>query len=193
MREVDTMKRLAAVVGAVVLSLGLAGCDQFLPEPLAFTLVDSVPVVRTCVPLTISSQEIKNYASDEDYDGYVVFSARGSVALEAGSEFALAAPLDGFTTDLEASAGATTGRFGLSMDVDSREGGAWTTWAHFDGDQLTEGVWVDSYGEVLQTPCTHTDCSRFAACFNNWPEPTGLPTRPVPTFAPVPTGEPVTE
>jgi hypothetical protein len=180
------MKRLLAVVVAAAAVLGLTACDQFLPEPLAFTVVDDVIVARTCIPLTITSQSISLYASDDDYVGNEIWSTAGWISLPAGSEFAIATPLDGFTDFYDPPADLLSQRFKLEMNVDAGRGGEWSTFSLFAPGDLAEGTWTDSLGEPLDTPCTHERCVPMAACYNNWPQPTGLPTEGRPTFTPLP-------
>jgi len=180
----NVMRRISAVIVALVVAVGLSGCDQFLPEPLAFTLVDEHPVVRTCIPLTITSQSISVYSSDDDREGNVIWSATGEAVLEAGAEFELGGDMPGFTVARHKDEDFLDRQFKFEMEVSSVEGGDWSTFAYFAGGELSEGEWVDSQGYELDVPCTHDDCSRFAACFNNWPEPTGYPTEPDATFSP---------
>src|SRR5690606_17498556 len=55
--EQTAAMRRTRILGAAVamgLALLLAGCDQFLAEPMAYTRVDGTPVVRICIPLTIT-------------------------------------------------------------------------------------------------------------------------------------------
>lgn len=175
-----------AVVIAAAVAVGLTGCDQFLPEPLSFTVVDSVIVARTCVPLTITSQSISLYAGEGDYEGTQVWFTAGEADLPAGSEFAIATPLEGFFTSDETPADLLSKDFKLEMWVDAGPGGEWRTFTHFSPGEIAEGQWFDSYGTPLDTPCTHEPCSPMAACFNDWPQPTGMPTEARPTFLPMP-------
>jgi hypothetical protein len=176
------MKRFLAMAVAAAALLTLTGCDQFLPEPLAFTVVDDVIVARTCIPLTITSQSISLYSGEKDYEGYEIWSAAGSIDLPAGSEFAVATPLEGFTAYQDMSTDLLANRFKLEMTVDAGRGGDWTTFTLLSPGELAEGSWTDSWGAPLDTPCTHEPCSPAAACFNNWPQPTGMPTEARPTF-----------
>jgi hypothetical protein len=178
------MKRLAAMFVAAATLLGVTGCDQFLPEPLAFTLVDGVIVARTCVPLTISNQSISFYPDDEHDVSLGVWYASGSVHLPAGSEFAIDRPLNGFTETTAMGTDLLARKFYYTMDVDAGRGGQWTTRSHINPGDLAEGEWLDSRGAPLDTPCTHERCSPMAACFNDWPEPTGQPTESRATFTP---------
>ena len=79
---------LSTILGVIVLS----GCDYFPADPVAFTRVDDVAVVRMCLPMTISSIELKTYASDDDYEGTAVWTASGAADVEEGVEFALGQP-----------------------------------------------------------------------------------------------------
>ncbi len=180
------MKRFLAVALAAAVALGLSGCDQFLPEPLSFTVVDNVIVARTCVPMSITSQSISLYSGDEDYEGYEIWSTAGFIDLPVGSEFAIATPLDGFTNFYDEPTDLQSQRFKLEMTVDAGPGGDWTTFTVLHPGDLAEGEWIDSSGTPLDTPCTHEPCSPMAACFNNWPQPTGEPTEARPTFTPTP-------
>ena len=155
-----------------------------MPEPLSYTVVDSVVVVRTCIPLTITSQSVSVYSGEKDYEGNEVWSTSGSIKLPAGSEFAAGTPLPGFTEIAPLDIDMTSTQFKLEMDVETRRGGSWSTFSFFEAGQLVEGEWVDSYGETQDTPCTHEPCAPQAACYNDWPEPTGFPTNSRPTFTP---------
>ena len=176
------MKRFAAVALAAAALLGLTGCDQFLPDPLSFTMVDGVVVARTCVPLTISSQTISYFVNDGSYDSYPVWSATGSVSLPAGSEFALESPLEGFTESNEIPPDFYAHNYSYDMQVDAGRGGEWTSSTAIRPGDLTEGAWVDAYGTPIDTPCTHEPCAPMYSCYNNWPQPTGMPTEARPTF-----------
>jgi hypothetical protein len=181
------MKRIAVVIVAILVAVGLSGCDQLLPEPLAFTLVDGRPVVRTCIPLEVTGQSISVYSSEEDYESEMVWFSAGRAAFEAGTEIELGAQIEGLGSVGPADDAFLSSEFKFEMDVESEEGGNWTATAVFSEGDLAEGRWIDSRGEELTTPCTHEPCSPQAACFNNWPEPTGLPTEVEPTFRPSPT------
>lgn len=187
------MRRILTVVTVVVVTLGLVGCDQFLPEPLSFTMVDSVPVVRTCIPLTITTQSIVQYSGEEDYEGHVVWHASGFAKVDSGTEFAIGQPIPGLSAPAPLDPTVLTGEYGFEMHVDAGRGGDWTTFAHFDAAELADGVWLDSYGTPQATPCTHEECMPAAACFNDWPQPSGRETEAIPTFTPVPSATPTVE
>ena len=169
---------------AAVLVLCLSGCDQFLPDPLSFTVVDSTPIIRTCIPFTVNSERISVYASDKDYDGHTVWLATGAVAMDAGTEFPLAQPIEGLSVVQDDKVDFLSSRFKVELSVDTRFGGSWTTYSPFDPGQLQKDIWLDGSGNPVSVPCTHMRCSPLASCFNNWPQPTGEPTDSRPTFVP---------
>ncbi len=172
----------------------LTACDQFLPEPLAYTRVDGVPIVRVCLPLAITSIEVSreevvpasNGASRTSFR--IVWAAVGEAKVEAGTELEVGATLEGLEVVHDDEVEWRDGVFTVAMSVSHDVGGSWQTFSYIDGRDLSEGEWLNSYGESEATPCTHGDCNPVAACHNNWPEPTGYPTQPQPTFSPVPTG-----
>jgi hypothetical protein len=178
------MRRTIATGLGLLLATTLVGCDQFLPEPFSFTVVDSVVVARTCIPLTISSQSISLYSGSSDHEGHSVWSASGEAILPPGTEFAIGEPIPGLEATSPLSIDPLTTRFKYEMDVDSGKGGEWTTFTLLDPGELAEGQWTDSYGRPVETPCTHEACGPMAACFNNWPEPSGAATEARPTFTP---------
>lgn len=123
---------------------------------------------------------------ERDYEGYEIWSTAGSITLPAGSEFAIATHLEGFTNFYDAPTDLLSQKFTLEMNVDAARGGEWITFTDFYPGDLAEGAWIDSNGTPLDTPCTHEPCVPMAACFNNWPQPTGMPTESRPTFTPAP-------
>jgi hypothetical protein len=190
------MGRFKATVIATVVVLAVAAAvffgyqatrpaieDQLIPEALAFTVVDGTPIVRICAPMVISEQELRIYHGDTDYDGTVPWSATGSISLPAGTEFALAEPLDGFVAAGTAPEGFVTTDFAYALRFES--GGS--AFAVFSRDQPTEGSWTDSSGDPMPVPCRHEPCDPAKNCIGDWPEPTGRATDPTPTFAPTST------
>jgi hypothetical protein len=154
--------------------------DQLIPDPLAFTVVDGTPIARTCIDLRVDEQSLDTYTSDDDTTGTRVWSATGEATLPAGTEFALGLPLDGFTVDGGFPADLPSLQFAYSVHV--VDGGHLL--AIFTNHELAPGVWTNSLGDRMTTPCTHEPCDPEANCINDWPQPTGRETDPLPTFVP---------
>src|SRR5690606_33115353 len=74
----------------------------------------------------------------------------------------------------------------LRLDVSHPRGGSWTTFTPISGDNLQAGSWLDGYGDAVDVPCVAEACAPGWACHNDWPQPTGRPTEPMPTFTAVP-------
>jgi hypothetical protein len=187
------MGRVKAVVVATVIVAFIAAVsfivysatkptpvDQWISDPLAFTVVDSVPIVRTCVDLRVDEQELFVYTGDDDTAGTVVWSATGDASLPAGTEFALGQPLDGFTATGDFPADLLSLKYGYSLHI--VDGGH--MFAIFSNNELNEGGWVDVLGDPLSAPCTHVPRNPGANCINDWTQPTGRETDPLPTFVP---------
>ncbi len=172
------------VVVAAVAAVCLAGCDTFLPDPVAFTMIDGQPVVRLCLPLTVTKVEVKTFSSEKDYEGQVVWSSDGWHFFPAGSEFVVGQGQNGLRVTQDDDSGFLRGEFAVMIDVSSNPGGSWTTHSHIDGTELVEGSWLDGYGDPTGTPCTRGECMPMSACYNEWPIPTGYPTEPESTFVP---------
>jgi len=185
------MKRIAVVIVAVLIATGLSACDQFIPDPLAYTLVDGQPVVRICVPLTITQQRISHNSGNGPTEFEVVWSSSGLAELPVGAELALGGPVEGLTIDTPDAVDLFDEIFRFEMEVSNEEGGEWSTFAFFQPGEIKEGEWSDGQEGELAAPCTHEECVQFAACHNNWPQPSGDATRSEPTFvpSPLPTGQ----
>jgi hypothetical protein len=175
---------MLAVLVAALAATCLAGCDTFLPDPVAFTMIDAQPVVRLCLPLTVTSVQVKTYSSENDYEGSIVWSSSGWHFFPAGSEFVIGEGQDGLAVTQDAGADFLTGDFAVMIAVTSNPGGSWTTFSRIDRDEFAEGSWLDGYGEPIDTPCTRGECMPMSACYNEWPIPTGYPTEPESTFVP---------
>lgn len=173
---------LTALIGMLA-AASLAGCDTFLPDPVAFTMIDTQPVVRLCLPLTVTSVELKTYSSEDDYDGQIVWSSNGRHFFPAGSEFVVGAGQDGLVVTQDAGVDFLAGDFAVMIAVSSDAGGSWTTFTSIRTG-LSEGSWLDGYGEPTATPCMRSECMPMSACYNEWPIPTGYPTEPESTFVP---------
>ncbi len=169
-----------AVAGAV--TVGLTACDQFLPDPVAFTVIDGTPVVRVCIPLTIT--EVSITTVPEGQGAGESWVARGSDYFRAGTEFALDAAPEGFTVIEHTEIDLTGTSTYVEIEVDSARGGSWSTFSPIDASALKEGVWLDGYGSPTEVPCLREECSPMATCFNEWPIPTGYPTEPQSTYVP---------
>ncbi|MDZ4046155.1 MAG: hypothetical protein U1E32_10305 [Rhodoglobus sp.] len=179
---------IGAVTVAAVVGLALSGCDQFLPEPLSFTMVDGEPVVRVCLPVTITEVAINAYPDTEDGEfstAVEVWRAGGNASVGAGHEFILGRTFDDLSVLVgdEVLSELPGLPFSVEIRVSSERGGSWTTFSYFE-TELREGAWVDSYGQEQAVPCTRPDCKPGWACHNEWPEPDGEPTRPEPTIVP---------
>jgi hypothetical protein len=187
--------RKAVALSAVgLLVVALCGCDQFLPEPLSFTMVDGRPIIRVCLPVTVSYVEIDTFDEDArppyfEEDAIPIWWAEGDVFMDAGTEFVLGAAPDGFTVVLDDVASAPDyldGTFSVHMGVEHGNGSSWEASSFFDSATFEEGVWLDSQGDPLEMPCTRPDCDPGWACHNEWPVPSGAPTRVQPTLTPSP-------
>jgi hypothetical protein len=177
---------IAALIGVVYVVTKPTPPDQWIPDPLAFTVVDGVAIARTCVDMRVDEQALYTYASDEDTTGTQVWSATGDATLPAGTEFALGQPLDGFTVDGDFPAELPSLQFAYSLHV--VDGGH--LFALFTHHELREGAWYDGLGDRLSAPCTHEPCDPEANCINDWPQPTGRETNREPTFVPTPSATP---
>ena len=117
---------LAALVAALAATC-LAGCDTFLPDPVAFTMIDAQPVVRLCLPLTVTSIQVKNYSGESDHEGQIVWSSNGWHFFPAGSEFVLGEGQDGLAATQDAGVDFLAEKFAVMIAVSSHPGGSWTT------------------------------------------------------------------
>lgn len=181
------LRGLIGAVLAVVVVSGLSACDHFLPEPLAFTEVGEQPVVRVCIPLEITEISIKTYSTDEDHRGTVVWHATGSLDAVGGTEFAVGTAPEGLVVDIERGPSfVESDEFAVEMEVRSARGGSWSTFSYIESADLVAGSWLDGSGAATDVPCSQEECAPNAACFNDWPNPTGAPTLPEPTFTPLP-------
>jgi hypothetical protein len=177
---------IAALIGVVYVVTKPTPPDQWIPDPLSFTVVDSVPIVRACVDLEVDEQELYLYSSDDDTTGTVQWTATGVASLPAGTEFALGEPLDGFTERGTVPADLPSLQFGYSIHV-VNGGHMFSLFTH---QELKEGAWYDGLGDRLSAPCTHEPCDPEANCINDWPQPTGRETNREPTFVPTPSATP---
>ena len=188
----------AITIGAMLIAVSLTGCDQFLPEPLAFTLVDGRPIVRVCLPLTIGDIEIDKFgvtptvlptSTATASQNEVTWRAEGELEIAAGFEFVLGEAPPGYSVVVDAlgdDQDLTEGSFSVGIDVEHSVGRSWNASASFENITFVEGVWLDSYGEPIAVPCTRPDCDPGWACHNEWPVPSGDPTRVEPTITPTP-------
>lgn len=194
-------RALGAVLLAGAVATVLAGCDQFIPDPVAFTLVDGTPVVRICAPVTITDVEVTDLVGEADMrvpantagplHDELVWDAHGSFSAPAGTEFALeSTPPAGLTVIADGSHNRGSGREEIRLELSSVAGGSWQTESELDRSMLQPGIWLDGYGQVTDAPCTHEPCDPLAACFDNWPIPTGHATELQPTFTPSPSSPP---
>jgi len=202
--------RLTALCTVLLAAVLLTACDQFLPEPMAYTRVGDAIVVRACIPMTISATTIEEETTTE------VAGPDGATALEvttaevwsdtrdrevaAGYEFRLGddsrprSVIDDWSTTTEDSVPyALTGEsYIVTMHVAAADGnGSWSATAFLEPGEIAEGEWVDSYGDPMEPPCVHDDCMPGAACWNDWPVPSGGPTHPDSTWSPAPPPEPI--
>jgi hypothetical protein len=193
---------IAAAAGAC-LALLLTGCDQFIAEPFAFTRVGDAIVVRACLDMTIDSVLIEEIGEKTHTDAKgrtvvehtheLVWSDTREQHVVPGDEFQLGylpprsidAEPHAEVVDLSADA------YSVSMAVTATDGhGSWSAASHLEPASIEEGTWVDSWGDPMDPPCVHERCMPGAACMNNWPIPTGEPTRSAPTWAPEPAPTP---
>ena len=177
------------VIGAIV-ALTLSACDTFLPDPVAFTSVQSQPLIRFCLPLTISKITISTYANPAADNATVVWAADGSAFVKAGTDLALGVAPAGFTVTQDDGVEFLSEPFNVQVAVSSRTGGSWDTFSYFSPNSIEDGVWLDGRGIETEAPCTRGDCMPMSACYNAWPIPTGAPTLPETTFVPEPSPVP---
>lgn len=178
------LAKAAGIVPVMVLALVLAGCDQFVADPLSYTVVDSTGVVRACLPMTVTSITVTTFSGTEGDSGEVVWAATGEASLDSGAEFAIGAPLDGLTVTLDEGQPVLSETLSFDMEVVSERGDPRQTHGYFDAGALTSGVWLDGYGQPLDVPCTHEPCKPGWTCLNDWNEPSGRELDPLPTFSP---------
>ena len=168
----------------------LSGCDQFAADPVAFTRVGDVPVVRMSLPVTISSIQLVALGSDDEYTATAVWSAKGSAQIDESDEFALgtapvgmtviAGPAD--TSEVLAQLGE---RYSISIsaedDYGSHEFLADITAADFD-----DAVWLNGDGAV-DSPCVRPPARQDGPATTSghnrqdrpWrPNPPGRPAQP---------------
>ncbi len=188
-----------ATLAAASLALLLTGCDQFMAEPFAFTRVGDAIVVRACLDMTIDSVVIKEIGEKAHTDAKgrtvvertheLVWSDLRDQHVVPGDEFQLGylaprsidAEPHAEIVDLSAEA------YSVTMAVTATDGhGSWNADSHLEPASIEEGVGVDSWGDPMDPPCVHERCMPGAACMNNWPIPTGEPTRSDPSWTPEP-------
>jgi hypothetical protein len=181
-------RRSSIVLGLGAIVLALAGCDQFLPDPIAFTLVDETPVFRICLPSTISSITLQSV--DEKGDPTTRWRSTGTAPAEGGAEFALGSVPAGMnrvagTADSARLVEMLGDEYRVLIDLEDEYGQhEFTAW--LDAADLQAGGWVTAYGSPT-TPCVRPECAPGYACFNVWPQPTGTATAPTPRWTPEPT------
>ena len=172
------------VLLGAALSTGLSACHTYLPDPLAFTVINGQPVVRTCIPLTITEVEVGTYDGEDDYESETYWSAQGSDYFPAGSEFVLGNGPEGFVVDVNEASIDLNETLSVSVDVDSASGGSWETFSRIEANTLVEGIWLDGWGDETEVPCGRGECLPSSVCMNAWPIPTGYPLNPESTFVP---------
>jgi hypothetical protein len=184
-----TARHTGVIVGALAVLMLLTGCDQFLADPLAFTRVGGTTVVRVCLDLTVTGIEIEEPDGDPQRK-VVVWSAEGSAYLPAGTEFAFSSPPAGLEPAEAFAEDLLNDDVYVRLAVSHVEGGSWRTFTPIDSGSLTEGTWLDGWGEPTSAPCTQQPCRPGWACNNDWPDPSGRPTELEPTYTPAPTPSP---
>jgi hypothetical protein len=187
-QDVDMRRsgRLTLVSGGAIGILGLlTACDQFQADPLVFTRVGDTTVVRVCLDLTVTKIEIEEADGDSQH-AVGLWSADGSAYLPAGTEFAFSSPPTGLEPAEPFSEVLLDDDVYVRLAVSHVEGGSWRTFTPIDSGSLTEGVWLDGWGEPTSVPCTQEPCAPGWACHNDWPDPSGRPTELEPTYTPKP-------
>lgn len=181
------MRMLAGALIAGTLLTALTACDQFQPDPVAFTRVGDTDIVRVCLPLTVKAVTISALSPDSPDDERIAFQSRGSTEFAAGAEFALRDLLEGheLIVDMDEYFDAAE-ELKVQLRVSNPQGGGWVTYTVFPAEALSEGVWLNGHGQTVEVPCVQAECSPGYACHNNWPQQTGAPTLPEPTYTPTP-------
>ncbi len=183
------LHRLRAVVIAGVVALvttGLTGCHQWSPDPIAVTTVGDTAVARICLPMTLTAIRLTSGTGADS----AVWEARGELAVAAGTELPLGEAPEGWSITHDDRAGALTPPFTIRVTADD-DYGDHVFKTTVEPDTLQAGVWLDGYGEPTDSPCTREPCSPGWGCLNQWPEPTGAPTRLPSTWTPESTSPPV--
>jgi hypothetical protein len=180
---------IVTFVAAIVL---LAGCDSFAADPVAVTLVEGTPIARFCLPGTITGIYVKTYDSENSDDNgsraRIVWSASGSTTVSGGDELPIGVAPPGMESTFDGGVDFQSMDFSFNADViDSY--GLHHFYTYVEGAELTEDVWVNTYG-VVDVPCIRDTCPPGYACNNQWPQPTGAPTKREPTWVPTASPEP---
>ena len=188
------MRRAAvAIVLAGTVALSLAACDPVNsafnanqpPAPVAYTLVNGVPVVRACIPLTIEDIDITTYSSESDSEGTDVWEADGDVKVKAGQEFVLGSALSGETVETNKHREYLADDIGVDLSVDDVNGGYHDIFSQLSQGSFQEGAWLDGDGNGTSKPCSPGKCpSTTTGCTDRWhgiaaaehPQPTIAPT-----------------
>ncbi|MCU1439601.1 MAG: hypothetical protein JWP85_598 [Rhodoglobus sp.] len=141
--------------------------------------------------MTVTRMIVTAFSGEPGDKGEVIWEAQGRVPLEAGTELEIGAPIQGFLVIKDRRPLRLDEDFTFDMDVLNGGGDTRHTDSYFEPDVLTEGVWLDGYGQALDVPCTHAPCQPGWTCLNDWDEPDGRELDPLPTF--VPTLAPIVE
>ncbi|QIG40991.1 hypothetical protein G5T42_17175 [Microbacterium sp. 4R-513] len=185
--------RLAAAAVIVAGAAVLSGCDSWAADPVSYSRVDDIPIARICLPVTITSIELRTLDTKDDYEGSVVWSASGSADVPEGFEFAVGAAPPGLQvtrgpTDRAAAVEAIGDRFSIGINAtDSYGDHEFSTL--IDLNDFEDSDWLNAWG-ATDAPCVRDVCPPGYTCLNQWPQPTGPALIPEPTWtsSPPPAG-----